>query len=350
MTPYRMDTSALRGRVKVDDVIRFSGVSRSSVFRYFGGKRLRPAIREAIETALDRAGYTVPGNPQKAPRFEIVVSVSSALGSFRGYAEIVEGIMARASEAGIGVRLSTGEGGRAGDTASELRTAVVILGKSIAQEEAEIRELRARGLPFVLVNRRIEELDGTPLSYVSADFRAAAATSVGNLLDSGRRRVAVWDDGSEEYRVAREKLEGWRSAYAARGLRLPDGLLTRRSEESLESAVDRLLGGGAGSAGRPDAWFAMDDEAALRVIRGARGFGIASPADLALASVNDSEAARLSQPSVTSARIPFFEAGRSSVDVLARLLERPIESSIRMLLGHSLIIRETSGGREGEGS
>jgi LacI family transcriptional regulator len=253
--------------------------------------------------------------------------------------------MARAAEKGISVRLTAGEGGRSDDAASGLQTAVVILGKSIVQEEAEIRELRARGLPFILVNRRIDEIDGSPVSYVGSDFRAAAAESVGHLLDSGRRRVAVWDDGSAEYLVAREKLEGWRRAHAARGLRVPEELVARRSEESLESAASRLL---SATTSRPDAWFAMDDEAALRAIRAAKGLGLGIPGDLAFASVNDSEAASLSHPSVTSVRIPFYEAGRSAVDVLARLLERPIEASIRTILGHSLIVRESSGVGETE--
>jgi LacI family transcriptional regulator len=337
-----MDSSSYRRRATIDDVVRLSGVSRSSVFRYLGGKSIRPAIREAIEAALSRSGYALPGLPAAAVRFEILVSAPASLGGFRGYAEVVEGVMARAAESGIGVRLAAGEAGRAGDAASGLQTAVVILGKSIAQEEAEVRELRARGLPFVLVNRRIDEIDGAPLSYVSSDFRAAAAESVGHLLDSGRRRVAVWDDGSAEYRVARDKLEGWRQAHAARGLEAPAELVALRSEEELEAAVARLL---SGPAARPDAWFAMDDEAALRAIRAAKGSGLDVPGDIAFASVNDSEAARLSHPSVTSARIPFFEAGRSAADVLARLLERPIESSIRIVLGHDLIVRESSGVR-----
>jgi LacI family transcriptional regulator len=347
MQAYNMDLGSHRRRATIDDVVRLSGVSRSSVFRYLGGKSLRPAIRDAIETAIGRSGYALSGLSSGTARFEILVSAPAALGGFRGYAEVVEGVMSRAAETGIGVRLSTGEGRLASESALGLRTAVVILGKSIAQEEAEIRELRARGIPFVLVNRRIEEIDGVPLSYVSSDFRAAAAEAVGHLLDSGRRRVAVWDDGSSEFRVAREKLEGWRLAHVARGLAPPEELVAYRSEESLESAVARFLVGGESGPSRPDAWFAMDDEAALRAIRAAIGFGLRVPGDLAFASVNDSEAARLSQPSVTSARIPFFEAGRSAVDSLARLLERSIESSIRIILGHSLIVRESSGTGKG---
>jgi DNA-binding LacI/PurR family transcriptional regulator len=150
--------------------------------------------------------------------------------------------------------------------------------------------------------------------------------------------------------VAREKLEGWRAAFAARGLRSPEELIARRSEESLESAVGRLLGGREGGVERPDAWFAMDDETALRAMRKASELGLSVPKDLSFASVNDSEAACLAHPSLTSARIPFFEAGRSAVDLLARLFERSAESSIRVILGHKLMIRESSGVEEGRRS
>ncbi len=92
-------------RPKIDDVVRLAGVSRSSVFRFLNGQRLKPAIHEAVELALRRSGY-LPSTEAAPIASEILISAPSAIGAFRGYADQVEGIMARAAELGIGVQLS----------------------------------------------------------------------------------------------------------------------------------------------------------------------------------------------------------------------------------------------------
>jgi LacI family transcriptional regulator len=337
-----MDQTAARKRATIEDIVKLSGVSRSSVFRYLSGKTLRPALSSAIETAMRRLGYPVTSQPDSRA-FELSISTSPAFGGFRGYAEVVEGIIARAVEKGVHVTLNHGLGfeeikGNPPAYPAE-RRGVVIIGKSMAEEEAEARELSAQGLPFLFVNRVLDEAG---YSYVSADFREAAMQATVHLLDLGRRRVAMWDDGSEQSRVQRDKKRGFFAAFGAAGLEPQPELLCSKIDGSIEAEATRILS----AANPPDAWFAMDDRAAMRVIRVAHDLGISVPEDLAVIGMNDIEVASLSRPSVSSVRIPFFEAGWSAVDVLGRLIERPVEASIRILLSHRLIARESSLGRE----
>lgn len=340
-----MDEPSSRRRPTVEDLVRVSGVSRSSVFRYLGGKSLRPAIKEAIETAMRRLGYPLAGTEAARP-FELLISISTNYGSFPGYGEVVEGIMARAGELGVHVRLVGGQAARAEGLdwlppAVEGRPrGVVILGKTIQEEEAEAALLASRGIPLVLINRMI---DAPGISYVSADFVAAAAEAVGHLLDSGRRRIALWEDNVRISRVQGQKVEGYRRAYTVRNLPLPEGIYANRDTEDLETAARRLLEGPQ----RPDAWFAMDDQAAMRVIRLAHDLGLKVPGDLAVVGMNDIEASSLARPSISSVKIPFFDAGWTAVDVLARLISRPMETAIRVILAHGLVTRESSqGGRK----
>ncbi|HWP67652.1 MAG TPA: LacI family DNA-binding transcriptional regulator [Rectinemataceae bacterium] len=341
MRAFLMNQQPVRRKATVEDVVRLSGVSRSSVFRYLGGKSLRPALMAAIETAMHRLGYPVVGAPESRS-FELVISTSPSFGSFRGYAEVVEGIVARAVEAGIRVSLGHSPGTEESQGSSPTDTAkprgVIILGKSISEEQKEAEELQIHGLPFVLVNRIMEDPRS---SYVSADFRLAAKEATMHLFSLGRKRIALWDDGSKVSRVQRDKLAGYVSAFEEAGIPLPGDLLTSRESGELEDEASRILS----SSRRPDAWFAMDDRAAMRVIRTARDLGLRVPEDLAVIGMNDIETASISRPSLSSVRIPFFEAGWTAVDVLARLIERPVEQSIRILLGHSLIARESTLGR-----
>jgi LacI family transcriptional regulator len=334
-----MDQAAARKRATIADIVKISGVSRSSVFRYLSGKTLRPALTSAIETSMRRLGYPIAGRAE-AQAFELSISTSPSFGSFRGYAESVEGIIARAVEKGVHVSLGHGLGyedikGNPPTFPTE-RRGIVILGKSMPEEEAEAQDLALQGLPFVLVNRVMEG----GYSFVSADFRAAAMDATLHLLDQGRKRVALWDDGSELSRVQRDKRRGYFEAFETRGIDAPMDLVTSKGHGDLESEAVRLLS----LANPPDGWFAMDDRAAMRVIRIAHDLDFRVPEDLAVIGMNDIETASISRPSISSVRIPFFEAGWSAVDLLGRLIDRPVEKSIKILLEHRLIVRESSAG------
>jgi DNA-binding LacI/PurR family transcriptional regulator len=341
-----MELPNARKRATIDDVVELSGVSRSSVFRYLSGKRLKPELQEAVDMALRRTGYAL-GKEAEASSQEILLSSPSSTGGFRGYADIVEGVMTRAAEKGIRVRLGGRLGERSGrapaGSGAELLAAAdgvsgaILLGTTIIEEEADVRALQERGIPFVLVNRIFE---GGGISFVSPDFEAAADEVVGHLIAIGRRRIALWDDGSEHFRMQRDKLSGYLLAHAEARLEAPSELLFHRDAESIESVAGRALA----SASPPDAWFAMDDQAAMRVIRVARGRGLRVPEDLAVAGMNDIETASFAHPSITSVSLPFYEAGRTAVDMMSRLTNRPVESSIRILLAHRLIIRESTVG------
>jgi DNA-binding LacI/PurR family transcriptional regulator len=152
--------------------------------------------------------------------------------------------------------------------------------------------------------------------------------------------VALWDDGSDSYRMQRDKLAGYFDAHERAGLEIDRSLVVARGSEPLEAVAARLLS----SKDRPDAWFSMDDHAAMRVIRVARNRGLRIPEDLAVVGMNDIEPASFSHPSISSVSLPFYEAGRSAIDVLVRLATRSYESVIRVTLAHHLIVRESSGG------
>lgn len=135
--------------------------------------------------------------------------------------------------------------------------------------------------------------------------------------------------------MQREKYRGYFEAHKQQGIPVPEELITSKSVGELEDEAGRILS----FAHRPDGWFAMDDRVAMRVVMVARSLGLRVPEDLAVVGMNDIETASISRPSISSVHIPFFEAGWTAVDVLARLIERPVERTVRILLGHSVVPR-----------
>ncbi len=305
----------------IDELVRVSGYSRSTVCRFLAGKTVRSPARAAILEAAAETGY--PLAPPTRSDSAILVSLPADFEGFRGYADAVEGIMRRAGERRIPVIFDEAH-------AALRRFAVVILGKGKAEEDAESRVREAAGNPCVLLNRMPEEAEA---SWVSVDFRAAAADAVGRLSAAGCGRLACWAD-AENRRVEEHKLEGFRTAAAEAGVK---ALTLSPADGPLEAAVVAALGSG----GRPDGWFAPSDEIAMRVIRIAGALGLRVPEDLSVIGMNDVEGAPYFSPSITSVHVPFRASGSTAVDCALRLLDEPIERSVKIVMKHRIVERES---------
>jgi DNA-binding LacI/PurR family transcriptional regulator len=306
----------------VDDLVQSSGYSRSTVFRFLAGKQVRPSAREAILEAAREIGYPLV-KPASRDDAAILLSVPPGFEGFRGFAEAVEGVMRRAGEAGVPVIFDEAH-------AAGRRLGVIILGKGMREEDAERRANAGTGIPCVLVNRIVDDDDA---SWVSVDFRAAAADAVERLWSAGCRRIACWAD-AENRRVDLHKIEGLRRAAEARGLSV--SILTP-ADGDLEKIASSLLT----TVERPDGWLAPSDEIAMRVIRVAVSLGLRVPEDLSVIGMNDVEGAAYFSPSITSVHVPFRACGSAAVDAVIRLLDQPIERSVKILMSHRLVERES---------
>jgi LacI family transcriptional regulator len=306
----------------VEDLVKASGYSRSTAFRLLAGKPVRPAAREALLAAARAIGYPL-GAPGPRGDCAAVLSVPAGFADFRGYAEVVAGVMQRAAELGLPAVF-------AADQAAGRRYGVIVLGKRQAEEDAERAGLARRGVPCVLVNRKIDE-DGA--SWAGVDFRRAAADAVARLAAAGCRRIGCWSDAADR-RAELHKLEGFRAAAASAGIA---AVVLGPADGDPEAAAAAALAGPAAC----DGWFAPSDELAMRLVRTAAGLGRRVPEDLALVSCNDVAEAAWFRPALTAVHIPFRACGAAAVDAVVRLLDRPLERSVKILLSHRIAERES---------
>lgn len=309
----------------IDELVRISGYSRSTVFRFLAGKPVRPAAEDAIRTASRAIGFR---KEAREPREDaaILLSVPPDFRGFRGFADAAEGAMRRAAERGVPIVFDEAHAGAR-------RIAAVVLGMGEREEDEERRRRRERGEPCVLVNRMVEDGDA---SWASVDFRAAAAEAVAHLAAAGCRRIACFVPG-ENRRVDKQKAEG----AARAGAEKPGTGLEVVFIDPAERSPEEAAGDALGRSGRPDGWLAFSDEEAMRVIRAADKLGIRVPADLSVVGMNDTEGAAFFSPAITTVRVPFAACGEAAVDAALRLLDYPDELSVRIALRHALIERES---------
>jgi DNA-binding LacI/PurR family transcriptional regulator len=324
----------------IDDVVRVSGISRSTVFRFLNGSQIRPAAREAIQGAMRELNYFFDPRGSRAD-VSLIVSIKEHFEGVSVFGDMVAGIMNRAASLGLAVKLHSGPGSLLPETESirsgKKRAGVVFIGKSEREEDAESSELGASGVPHVFVNR---VFDDPGRSFVSIDQRAAAREAVEYLLSLGYGDVGTWGCPAD-YRVDREKLAGYREAFAARGLAPSASCFTQDADGELEPVARRLLDAGS----FPRAWLGLSDMHLMRLVALLRERGLRIPEDVALVGMDDQETSKFFSPPLSSVRIPFRQAGASAVDILLGLIENPAERSIHMYLKHELIVRESCGAK-----
>lgn len=324
----------------IEDVVRASGISRSTVFRFLNGSQVRPAARDAIQGAMRDLGYSFDSRRSRGD-FLLVVSIKDHYEGVSVHAEMLAGIMGRASALGLHVKLHVGAGrvldddGRA--KAERGRVGAIFVGKPDAEEDEESAELASAGARHVFVNRVFEDRER---SFVSIDQRRAAREAVGHLLDLGYGEVGTWGFPSS-YRLDKEKIEGFREAFAERGLPVPAAVYTLEGDGDLEDVARRLLDGGR----FPRAWFGASDTHLMRLGAVLRERGLRIPEDVALVGMDDQETSKFFSPPLTTVRIPFRRAGAAAVDILMNLVDHPEEESAHLFLRHELVVRESCGAK-----
>jgi LacI family transcriptional regulator len=163
---------------------------------------------------------------------------------------------------------------------------------------------------------------------------------VDHLVERGHRRVAWvgWQKGSL---IGEDRRSGWLDRMHEHGL--TTSRLSARGDDTLEfgaRAAHALLD--VDERERPSAFVCASDTLAMGVIRTLDGRGLRAGRDTAVVGFDDSIAAQVCTPGLTSVRQPLEEVGVEVVRYLGELLaHRPIPELGRVL-APSLVVRATS--------
>lgn len=190
------------------------------------------------------------------------------------------------------------------------------------------RQLAGRGLPLVLVNGFLPDLDAT---FLSTDDELAMDMAVQHLATLGHTKLGLVAGPRRLVQVRRQVL-GFTRAVSARLGAAPDQATALVEHSALsvsagQQAADRLLGRGA------TALLCGSDLVALGAVHAARRRGLSVPADVSVVGYDDSAVTAFVDPPLTVVRPPAPAMGAAAVTAL---LERI--SGVR-LTGHEYVFR-----------
>ncbi|HWI66007.1 MAG TPA: substrate-binding domain-containing protein, partial [Symbiobacteriaceae bacterium] len=188
--------------------------------------------------------------------------------------------------------------------------------------------------PFVLIGRLD---DHQPANWVNNDNVAVGAMAAEHLMSRGHRRIALIN-GPVDTLVALDRREGYRKALTRAGLAPAPELEADGgfSKEGGTRAMHQLLN----LPEPPTAVFCADDAMAVGAIialkeRGRNG-------QVALVGVNDDPLTALTDPPLSTIRIPVFDLGATAARMLTEVLRRRVDGHRQVILPSQLVIRESS--------
>lgn len=316
------------GGIRMREVADLAGVSRMTVSRVLSQpEKVKETLRNRVLAAVTELGY-VHNHLARSLSSNRSTVIGLILPSLENsiFAQTVKGISDTLRPAGFQLMLA--ESGD--DPEEEERIIAAFIAQRVGglvlhatrHTAAAVKMLRGAGIPVV----ENGDIPADPLDIVvSYSNRAAAKAMTLHLARLGYSRIAF--AGLMHNPRASERQLGFRDALDE--LNMP-------FDPRTIIGVSRGFGGGAEAIAyiekhmpESDALFCAGDVLAVGALFDCDRRGWAVPGRIALASFDDLDLMRFVNPAITSLRLPRYEIGRRSADMLLTRLrdeELPVQS------------------------
>ncbi|HEY8744276.1 MAG TPA: substrate-binding domain-containing protein, partial [Chloroflexota bacterium] len=298
------------------------------------------ATRSRVLIAIDDLGY-IPSAAARSLRSRRTRTLAFVVSDIENpfFTEVVRAAERRAAEAGYTAVL--------GNTDEELdrerailRTlleqrvdGVLLAPVSGANEAQHLRQLQGRGVPLVLLNRRLPEFAAPT---VTADNATGSYELTRYALGHGHRRIGVIH-GRLDTSTTQERLAGYRRALAEAGIAQDERLLVMGGSKAEPAclAAQQLLA----LRPRPTCLYAFNNLMTEGMLLAVREAGLRCPEEISLIGFDDFRAARTVTPALTVVAQPTYEIGRIATELLLRQLDGATVVDVQ--LPTRLIVRES---------
>lgn len=186
--------------------------------------------------------------------------------------------------------------------------------------------LASIGVPTVLVERRVDQLDDPSIEYVRTDHAAGARMAVEHLRSLGHERIGLLARAGSP--TSRWLVEGFKAALGGSPTDLEPAELSRlegdprAGQAALAEWLERASREGITAA------LVHTDEDAMVLVQVAAERGISVPDDLAIVAYDDEVAALASVP-LTAVAPPKHDVGRTAVEMLMGRLSSGVGPATR---------------------
>ena len=335
----RSEMSAKNERATIKDVARVAGVSISTVSRALNGLTANQDLVSRVHAAVREVDYvpSVLGQSLKSQKTgQVALAVPDI--SNASYLAMISSAQSVFREHNLRVTLinTGGLGHDDVDLIRSLKQKFVdgLIITAIRPSDEFIDEIEAAEVPIVVVG----SIPGTvSFDVVSADSREAARLGVDHLVSRGVKSLGLLG-GPLDTVPGRTRYQGFVEAATSHDMfdeanvkivkdfQFDDGLEAAR--HLLEQGVDGIL--------------AETDHLAVAILHVARDLGLSVPLNVRVVGIDNSEAARLAIPRLTSIDLGAVERGRLAAEYLLARLEGAEVPPKSTIVRPRIVVRESS--------
>ena len=339
--------AASKTSVSMKDVAALAGVSLGTVSNVVNSPDLvSEPTRDRVTTAIEKLGW-VPNESARALRAGRSRSIGMVVMDIANpfFTDLVLGAEDYVQERGYSVQVSnSAQEPRRERNHLELleqqRVGGVLLAPIWGLSD-QVRQLRRRGIPVVLLDRAG---DATDLCSVSVDDVEGGRMAVQHLLDQGHTHIALVG-GPGDLQQVRDRRLGAELARSRHG----NAQILTISTPSLDTGSGVIAAGELAalpSGERPTAVFAANDLLAIGVLQGFVTHGLRVPEDVAIIGYDDISFAAAAAVPLSSIRQPRQALGRRAAELLFAEIESADQNEphahAAVLFNPELVIRRSS--------
>jgi LacI family transcriptional regulator len=220
-------------------------------------------------------------------------------------------------------------------TPLSLRGVGGVIFSDIIGNRAQLEDSLAKGLPSVVINYYVDDLD---VSCIAIDNAGGAENAVNYLIELGHKKIAHIT-GDLMTQAALKRLDGYKRALEKNSIQLRQDYIfeTDYSRGAARSAAEKLIK----AADPATAVFVASDAMALEVMAVARELGKHVPNDLSIVGFDDNPSGLYGPVGLTTVRQPLIRMAEESVKELNRLIGLSKKVIKKILLPAELVVRES---------
>lgn len=320
----------------IDDIVKNSGVSRSTVFRFLKGHRVREDSEKRIIAAMEELDFDLNKiNGQSSSILE--VSVANHYEDTQAFLMMIRGIMNEAQKKGVPVQIVERVDKQIDEDYSKWaktsNKGIIVIGKNREDESKEGNYLKELKIPHIFINRVISD---DIINYVSINSEKAAYDIVSFLIEKGHKEILV-SGNSKNSTLDDAKMRGYIKALKDNDIEIKEkNYLVIENKNEFEKEIKAVLN----SKDLPTAYFGLTDSYATQFINIAHAMNIAIPEQISVVGMNYLDAAKYSFPRLTTVEIPYLKMGKVSVEMLLRLMNSELEN-VKLLMEHKIVENES---------
>jgi LacI family transcriptional regulator len=325
----------------IRDIAAIAGVSAGTVSRALNGlPGVGADTRRRISQIIGELGFRVdPTARQLSTGRSNTLGVlfplhASEVVMHPIYPELLGALGDAAEQAGYDILLLT----MSGDQSAHVRDTVVrrrvdgVVMPAAGPRDPLPRQLTGLGAPVVLIGHR-SRLPG--IGWVDCAHDQAAGEMTRLMLDAGRTDLVLMN-GPSHVSACKLRSAGFWAEIKRAGAAVTSARELAVPFDTAAAAVEAaaLLAGDSPT----DAIICSSDTIAAGVLDAARSLGLTVPGDLAVSGFDDRPFAALTQPSLTTVRMPLHEIGRAAAEMLFAMINNQ-PTSRRLILPTEVVVR-----------